>query len=172
MESAIPTFYDALAQWSEIVGGFAFVVVAVLLFAKYVLPAVRSAQVSSNADLVHAETRRESLKSEAVAARAELEAADRDAQAIRARGAGDALRERERLVAEAKADGERAVANAQSELARARVAAQAQLRAEFISRALQLAREKAGSRIDAPTNAKLVGSTVQMLLGDGFGSAA
>jgi F0F1-type ATP synthase membrane subunit b/b' len=167
-----PTFYEQLAQWSEIVGGFAFVVAAVLLFQKYVLPAVRTAQVASNADLVNAEARREALKTDVVRARAELEAADRDAQAIRARAAADAGSERERLVAEARADGERAVTNAQGELGRARLVAQAHLRAEFLERALALARQKAAARIDPATNARLVSSTVATLLGDDGRSVA
>jgi len=171
MEAA-PTFYDQLAQWSEIVGGFAFIAVAIMLFQKYVLPAVRAAQIASNADLVNAEQRREALKADVVKARGEVEEADRDARAIKERGAGDATRERERLLAEAQADGERTVVNARNELERARLAAQAQMRAEFIQRAVQLARAKAASRIDAAVNARLVGATVQALLGDGFVSAA
>jgi len=163
---ALPTFYDQLAQWSEIVGGFAFVVVAALLFAKYLLPAVRSAQSAGNASLELIENRLDALTADVVRARAELEAADRDAQAIKARAVTDARRERERLVAEAKADGERAVANALNELRRARIAAEARLRAEFIDRALQLARTKATARVDAAVNKRLVGATVQTLLGD------
>ena len=169
---ALPTFYDKLAQWSEIVGGFAFIVVAFLLFQKYVLPAIRAGQIARNADLVNAEARREALRADVVKGRAELEAADRDAKAIKERGKGDAVRERDRLLAEAKADGERAVANAENELARARLAAEAQLRTEFVERALQLARAEAGSRIDAAVNARLVGATVQALVGDGLGSVA
>jgi F0F1-type ATP synthase membrane subunit b/b' len=171
MEAA-PTFYEQLAQWSEIVGGFAFVGVAILLFLKYVLPAVQAAQSASNADLVNAEARRETLKGEAVKARAELEAADRDAQSIKERAAADAVRERDHLLAQAKDDGELAVANARNELGRARLAAQATLRAEFIEQALKLARAKANSRIDAATNARLVRTTVQTLLGEGAGSPA
>jgi F0F1-type ATP synthase membrane subunit b/b' len=171
MEAA-PTFYEQLAQWSEIVGGFAFVVVAALLFVKYALPAVRSAQTASNAALEMTEARLDALTADVVRARAELEAADRDAQAIKNRGLSDATRERERLIAEAKADGERAVVNAQNELGRARLAAQAQLRAEFIGRALELARSQAASRIDAGVNARLVGSTVGTLLGENAGRPA
>ncbi len=169
META-PTFYDGLAQWSEIVGGFAFIVVAVVLFQKYVLPAVRGAQVARNADLVNAEARLETLKGDVARARGEVEAADRDAQATQRRGADDAARERNRLVADAEADGQRAVASAQNELARARLAAQAQLRSEFIGRALDLAREKAAARISPAVNTRLVGATVETLLGDRAGS--
>ncbi len=164
MAGTAPTFYDQLAQWSEIVGGLAFVVVAVLLFRKYVLPAVRANQVARNADLVAAEQHREALKADVVTARAELEAADRDAAAIGARARADASRESARLLAEAQADAERAVATAEGELARGRAAAQAQLRAEFIGRALEAARVKAATRIDSATNARLVGATVDTLV--------
>lgn len=166
MEIAAPTFYDQLAQWSEIVGGLAFIVVAIVLFQKYVLPAVRSAQIARNADLVDTEHRRDALKAEVGKARAELEAADRDAASIKSRARSDAEREGERLVSEATADGERAVFSAEGELARARMAAQAHLRTEFIDRALQAARAKADSRIDAATNARLVSTTVETLVGD------
>lgn len=171
META-PTFYDQLAQWSEIVGGFAFIVVAILLFRKYVLPAVQAGQIAGNATLVAAETRRETLRADVVKARAELEAADRDAHAIKERGVDDAARERERLLAEANADRERTLANAHAELGRSRSAAQAQLRAELIDRALQLARSRAESRIDATVNARLVHGTVDALLASGSGRAA
>jgi F0F1-type ATP synthase membrane subunit b/b' len=163
---AAPTFYEQLAQWSEIVGGFAFIAVAVFLFVKYLLPAVRNAQTARNAELVQTESRLEALKADVVAARGELETADRDAQSIRDRGVSDARRERERLVADARADAERTIANARNELTRARVVAQAQLRAHFVERALQLARERATARIDAPANARLIGSTVATLLGE------
>jgi F0F1-type ATP synthase membrane subunit b/b' len=169
---AAPSFYDQLAQWSEIVGGFAFIIVAVLLFRKFLQPAVRAAQAAGNADLVLAETRREQLKVDVVKARAELESADRDALAIKQRAGHDAVLEHDRLLAEARTDGQRAVANAEKELSRARVVAQAKLRAEFIDRALQLARSKADSRIDDAVNSRLVSATVQALLADNVGSAA
>jgi F-type H+-transporting ATPase subunit b len=171
MEAA-PTFYEQLAQWSEIIGGFAFFVVAILLFGKYVMPAVRAGQVASNADLTSAEARIEALKADVVKARAELEAADRDAVSIKARAVDDAARESQRIVDEAKADGERLIANARNELARARLAAQKQLRAEFVGRALELARARASSRIDGETNSRLVGATVGRLTTDRAGDAA
>ena len=46
--------YEAIAQYSEIIGGFAFVIVMVWLFRKFVLPAVRAGEVARNADLVNA----------------------------------------------------------------------------------------------------------------------
>jgi len=170
--ATVPTFYQQLAQWSEIVGGFAFIVVAILLFQKYVMPAVRAGQVAVNADLVEAEHRRDVLKAEVGKARAEVEAADRDAQAIRARAQADAGRERQRLLNEAQADGERAVASARGELARARLAAQALLRSEFVGRALESARAKAAQRIDSATNARLVSSTVETLMRDAVASGS
>jgi F-type H+-transporting ATPase subunit b len=162
-----PAFYEHLAQWSEIVGGFAFIAAAVLLFQKYVAPAVRGIQIAGNADLVEAEHRRDALKAEVGKARAELEAADRDARTIKERAQADAGRERERLLSEAQADGERAITNARGELARARLAARAHLRAQLIGRALERARATAAERIDVATNARLVSSTVETLVSDG-----
>ena len=34
--------YELIAQYSEIIGGFAFLLVAIALFRKFVLPAVRA----------------------------------------------------------------------------------------------------------------------------------
>ncbi len=166
-----PAFFEQLAQWSEIVGGFAFIAAAIVLFQKFVLPAVRAGQIASNALLVADEARREKLRSDVAKARAELEAADRDARAIKERGADEAERERERLLAEANADRERTLANAEAELGRARVAAQTRLRTEFIEHALMLARSRAESRIDAAVNRRLVDDTVATLL-TGVESAA
>jgi F0F1-type ATP synthase membrane subunit b/b' len=125
-----------------------------------------------SAALGTAEARRDALKADVVKARAELEAADTDARSIEDRGHDDAARERQRILSEAHAERERTLANAQAELGRARLSAQAKLRTEFIERALQLARARAESRIDAATNTRLVNGTVETLLGDGFGSAA
>ncbi len=45
--------YETIAQWSEIIGGFAFLIVAIWLFRKFVLPAVRQGEISRNSDLVN-----------------------------------------------------------------------------------------------------------------------
>lgn len=164
META-PTFYDNLAQWSEVIGGFAFVIVAILLFRKYVLPAVKTGEASKNAELVLAEERRAELQTQVVRARAEIESADRDAIGIGERAQGDSTREYERIIAEAKADGERIVRNAEGELDRARMTARDQLRIELIEKALLQARREASSRLGADANAALVAKTVDDLAG-------
>lgn len=163
--------FEAIALWSQVVCAIVFAVVLVLIFRKYLLPAVAAAQAARNAELANAERRREAVKADVARARAEVEAADRDAASISARVADDAKREAARILAEAKDDGERTVRNAEGELGRARLGAQAQLRAEFIDRALQLARRQADARIDATANARLVDATVDTLVADRVRSA-
>jgi F0F1-type ATP synthase membrane subunit b/b' len=155
--------YEVIAQWSEIIGGIAFVIVAIWLFRKYVLPAVRSAAIARNADLVNAERRREELRAEVDAAQAERANAGRDAEAIAARAQGDAQRERDAIVAEGRREGARLVVNAQGELERGRIAARDQLRIEFIEKALGRARELATAQVDDAVNTRLVNQTVDGL---------
>lgn len=152
--------YEVIAQWSEIIGGIGFVVVAVWLFRKFALPAVRSAAISSNAALVNAEQRREELRTEVETAKAEREAAVRDAAAIAARAVSDAARVAATIVGEARAEGARLLANASGEIDRARNAARDQLRIEFIEQALLRARALASTQIDDAIDARLVGRTV------------
>lgn len=158
-------FYEMLAQWSEILGGIAFVVAAYLLFRKFMLPVVQSAAIARNAELVNAERRREALRAEVAGARGELEAATREGLAIRERGRTDAERERERIIQEARHEGERLIHNAQGELDRARIAARDELRIELIEKALNRARAIAHDRIDETVNARLVAKTVDELAG-------
>jgi F0F1-type ATP synthase membrane subunit b/b' len=162
MEVAL-TFWDRVAQWSEILGGFAFIIVAIVLFRKYVLPAVQANEIAKNAELVHAEQRRDALRAEVVAARAKLEDADRDASSIIARAESDATRERERIIDEARNEGVRMIANARGELDRGRIAGRDALRIEFIEKALNRARALAVERVDADLNARLVAKTVDDL---------
>ena len=65
--------YETIAQYSEIIGGFAFLIVMVVLFRKFVLPAVRAGEISRNSDLVNTEHRREELREEVAEARGEVE---------------------------------------------------------------------------------------------------
>jgi F0F1-type ATP synthase membrane subunit b/b' len=155
--------YVNLAQYSEVVGGFAFVVAAVVLFRKFVLPAVRAGEIARNADLVNAERRRDVLREEVVEARAEVEAADRDAQAIAARAESDARHERETIVSDARREGLRLLQNAQGELERARIAARDKLRIAFIERALNRARVLAAEQLSDDGDARLVHKTVDDL---------
>jgi len=156
-------FFEELARWSEIGGGIAFLIVAFLLFRRFMLPAVLAAEVGHNADVVAAERRREQLLAEVVAARTHLEDATVEAAAIRERGRADAQRERDRIVAEAAAEGTRLLVNARAELERSRLVARDQLRIELIERALSRARSIANERLDDSLNGRLIAKTVDEL---------
>ena len=151
--------YEAIAQYSEIIGGFAFIIVTVLLFRKFVLPAVHAGEISRNADLVNAEGRREALRSQVVAARGEVEAASRDAIAIHTRAETDARHEHEQILADARREGLRLLQNANGELERGRIAGRDKLRIEFIEKALNRARELAAQELSDDGDAKLVSKT-------------
>jgi F0F1-type ATP synthase membrane subunit b/b' len=155
--------YDVIAQWSEIIGGIGFVIVAVWLFRKFAFPAVRAGETARNADLGNAERRRDDLRAEVTAATAARDAAVREAESIAVRAQGDAAREHDTILADARREGTRLLHNAQGELERARRAARDQLRIEFIEKALLRARELASTRIDDAVNAKLVARTVDDL---------
>jgi F0F1-type ATP synthase membrane subunit b/b' len=155
--------YDVIAQWSEIIGGIAFVIAAVWLFRKYALPAVRSAAIARNADLVNAEKRRDDLRAEVAAATAARDAALQEAQAIALRAQGDAQREADAIVDDARREGARLLQNAAGELERGRIAARDQLRIEFIEKALLRARELASAQVTAAVDARLVHKTVDDL---------
>jgi len=154
------TVWETLAQWSEIVGALAFVVVAVVLFRRLVLPMIERATVAKNAELVGAEEHRATLRIEVDAARERLAEADRDAASIASRAIIDAEHERTRIVSDARNEGARLVANAQGELGRARIAARDRLRIELIERALVRAREIATAKFDDAANNRLVTKTV------------
>ena len=157
--------YEAISVWSQVIGASLFLILLILGFRKYLMPAVISAEKAKNAEIAETEARRDRAKTDVSVARGELEAADKDAESIRLRGRTDAQREHEKIVAEARADGERSVRNAEGELERARANAKDAFRAEMIERALQIARKDADARIDAATNAKLVNATVATLEG-------
>ncbi len=151
--------YEAIAQYSEIIGGFAFVIVMVWLFRKYLLPAVRAGEIARNADLVNAEHRRDTLKAEVAEARALVEAAQRDALAIAQRAETDARHEHEQIITDARREGLRLLQNARGELERGRIAGKDKLRIEFIEKALNRARELAAQQLSADGDAKLVAKT-------------
>ena len=151
---------ETLAQWSQIAGAVIFVILAVVLWNKYLSPAVKSYTASRNAELQQTEERRERLKREADEAVAAVAAAERDASEIRGRVDGEAGRDRAKALAEADAEAARIVRNAEGELERARLAARDRLRIEFIEKALARAREEAPRRISGAVDEKLVESTV------------
>jgi F0F1-type ATP synthase membrane subunit b/b' len=155
--------YETIAQYSEIIGGFAFLIVMIWLFRKFGLPAVRAGEISRNSDLVNTEHRREQLRDEVAEARGEVEAADRDALAILARAETDARHEQETIVAAARREGLRLIQNARGELDRGRIAGRDKLRIEFIEKALNRARELAAQELSDAGNARLVAKTVDDL---------
>lgn len=151
--------YEVIAQYSEIIGGFAFLIVMIWLFSKYALPAVRAGQVARNADLVNAEHRRESLRQDVSEARAEVEAASRDALAIAARSETDARHEHENILTDARREGMRLLQNARGELDRGRISAKDKLRIELIEKALNRARVLASEQLSDDGNTRLVTKT-------------
>jgi F0F1-type ATP synthase membrane subunit b/b' len=155
--------YEVIAQYSEIIGGFAFLIVAIWLFRKFVLPAVRAGEISRNLDLVNTEHRREQLRDEVAEARGEVESADRDALAIAARAETDARHEHETIIADARREGVRLIHNARGELERGRIAGRDKLRIEFIEKALGRARELAAANLSEAGDTRLVAKTVDDL---------
>jgi F0F1-type ATP synthase membrane subunit b/b' len=155
--------FELIAQYSEIIGGFAFLIVMIVLFRKFLLPAVRAGEVSRNLDLVNTEHRRQELRDEVADARGEVESADRDALAILARAETDARHEQETIIADARREGLRLVHNARGELDRGRIAGRDKLRIEFIEKALNRARELATQQLSDDNNARLVAKTVDEL---------
>jgi F-type H+-transporting ATPase subunit b len=157
-------FFENVALWSQVVGALAFLLVLVLLFRKYLIPAVVANERARNAEIVDAENRLARMKADADKARAEVELADRDAAEILGRVERIAAREREHALAEANAEGNRLLNNAEGELERGRLLARDRLRAEFVEKALERARAEAPSRVDDALNRILVDRTVDDLV--------
>jgi F0F1-type ATP synthase membrane subunit b/b' len=162
--SAEDAFFETVALWSQVAGAIAFLVVLILLFRKYLIPAVVANEQARNAEIVEAERRLARMREESAKARAEVENADRDAAEILGRVERVAARDRDHTLADANAEGQRLVRNAEGELDRARLVARDRLRIEFIEKALGRARAEAPARVDAATNAALVQRTVDDLV--------
>ncbi len=157
------SFYEALAFWSQIVSFFLFAGIFVWAWMKFFVPAIGAAQKASNERIAAAERHRDEMQAALAVLRQQIEGAKRDADALRDRAAELAKHETQKTLAEAASAGERAVRNAEGELARARAAAQTRFRDRLAERALELAKQQAQSRVDASTNAKLVGDFVASL---------
>jgi F0F1-type ATP synthase membrane subunit b/b' len=156
---------EALALWSQVAGAIIFVICVLLIWNKWIAPAVQSYQESKNAELAEAESRRERMRAAVSEARAEVERAEADARMIRERIAAAAEADRAKFLAEAKADAERLVHNAEGELVRARMAARDRLRIEFIERALAKARTLAATRVDEAVDEKLIRELIDGVAG-------
>ncbi|MDQ6941046.1 MAG: hypothetical protein M3169_00835 [Candidatus Eremiobacteraeota bacterium] len=156
-------FFVQVALWSQVAGAVVFLVVLILLFRKYLIPAVDANEKARNAQIAEGEARRTRMQADASKARGEIETADRDATEIRSRVEHATERDRAHTLDEAKAEGERLVRNAEGELERARLAARDRLRIELIEKALQKARAQASGRVSDATNKALVDATVDDL---------
>ena len=155
---------ELLAQWSQIAGAAIFVVVTIVVWRRWIAPAVQSYQDAKNADLAAAEARRDRMQSEADEARVDAEQAEAEARMIGERAKSDADAERKRILAEAQEESERLVRNANGEIARARMAARERLRIEFIEKALIRARSQAVDTLDDAANESLIEETVDTLV--------
>ncbi|GAC1566874.1 MAG: hypothetical protein NVS2B3_02020 [Vulcanimicrobiaceae bacterium] len=152
-------FYEALSTWSQVVASLLFIVVMVIIWRKYITPAVLKSQANKNAELLESEARRDAARAETDVAQKEILATEADARAIRARAEGDAAALRDRIVADAHAEGERLLRNADGELERGRIAARDRLRTDLLEKAMQIARD-ASAHLDDTTNRRLVGDAV------------
>ncbi|MDQ2991314.1 MAG: ATP synthase F0 subunit B [Candidatus Eremiobacteraeota bacterium] len=152
--------YEQIAVWSNVACALLFYVVIVWMWIKFAQPAVLTAQANANKAIAESERHRDEAKASLAVLRGEIEGAERDAAAIRARSVDFASRERDAALVEARDAGERSLRNASGELDRARVAAREDLRTELLDKALDLAKSDARTRVDAGLNAKLVGDFV------------
>ncbi len=153
-------FFVQVALWSQVAGSAAFLLVLILLFRKYLVPAVDANEKARNAQLAEAEARRTRIRNEASKARGEIEVADREATEIRARSAHLIEVDHTRSLAEATSEGQRLVRNAEGELERARLQARDRLRIELIEKALAKARADAPQRVSAAVDHALVETTI------------
>jgi F-type H+-transporting ATPase subunit b len=158
--------YEAIAVWSRIIGTVVVLWMLYYAFVKYLVPTIRKAQEAKNAEIAHAEERRDASRADVDKAIAALSEASRDAESIRQRVSDEANRDREKAMAEAREAGERAMHNASGELDRARQSARDRLRVELIEKALKQARDDASARIDTAKNAEIVSRFVGSLEGD------
>ncbi len=152
-------FYEGLATWSQVVASLLFLVVMVILWRKYIAPAVIASQERKNAELADSEARRDAARAETEVGQREIATAEDDARGIRARAEADATATRSRILTEAHAEGERLVRNAEGELDRGRAAARDRLRTDLLEKAMQIARD-ASAHLDETTNRRLVGDAV------------
>lgn len=157
--------YDAIALWSEVASSVLFVVALVLVWNKFIEPAVLRAQANKNAQIAEAERHRDEARAALEGLQREVEGAQRDALAIKERVAALSAAERDAALREAREAGERTLRDADGELDRARAAAREQLRDELLDEALAAARASAVQRVDTAVNQKLVASFVESLAG-------
>lgn len=167
--------YELIAEYSQIASAALFVAVMVWVWARFIQPAVLTAQENANAQIAQAERHRDQAKAALDALQGEIEAAERDAEAMKERCVVQARAEHDALLREARDAGERALRSAQGELQRGRAAAGVRFRDELLEKALGAARAQAANRVDDPTDARLLHAFVDSLgsrarSGDGAGA--
>ena len=155
--------YEAIALWSQVIAAVVFAAIVVLAFIRFLTPAIDNATVAKNEEIRENERRRDEAVREVELARTALAEAEKDAANIREAIERDAHREAAIIVATAHSDAQRMIRNARGELERARLSARDKFRVELIELALQEARKQAAARIDANSDAKLVGRFIEEL---------
>jgi F0F1-type ATP synthase membrane subunit b/b' len=155
--------YEVIAFWSQIAGFVFFVAAFVWAWQKWLMPAIAKGQESSNERIALSERHRDEAKAAVALLQYEVEGAERDAEAIKARAAEQAKHDFDAIIAEAKEEGARTIKNAEGELDRARASARDAMRIELLEKALLRARDEAAKRVDAAENAKLVDAFIASL---------
>jgi len=151
--------YEEIAVWSQVVASVLFIIALVVIWNRFIAPAVLASQARKNGELAELEKRRDEARAEVEVAQREIASADGDVRSIEQRASADAARLHDKLLADARSEGERLMHGAEGELERARAAARESLRTELLERAMQIAREHA-TRLDDGINRRLVGDAV------------
>ncbi len=152
-------FYESIAIGSQVVASILFIIAMVVIWMRFIAPAVLASQTRKNAELLEAEKRRDSARADVERVQAEISTADADVRAIAQGAEADATRLHDKMLADARSEGERLLRSAAGELERSRAAARDELRTELLERAMQIARD-AAARLDDGTNRRLVGDAV------------
>lgn len=152
-------FYEAWAVGSQVVAAVLFAVAMVVIWNRYIAPAVVHARARKNDQIAEMEHRRDEAKAKVDVATAEHATAQHDVREIGVRADRDAAGLAERIVADAEAEGRRQMRAAEGELERSRYAAREALRAEIVAKAVAIARESA-ARLDDATNRGLVSGVI------------
>ena len=152
--------YERIAVLSQVISAALFMVALVYLWIRFILPAVVAAQEAHNKQIAETVRHRDDAKSALDVLKAEIDGAQRDAEAIRQRARELAAYEREQTLAQAREDGERTLHGAEGELDRARAVDRERLRTELLDRALEIARTRATQRVDAAVQSKLLDNFV------------
>jgi len=159
-----PALFEKIALWSQVAGAVAFAIVLVLLFRRFLIPAVDANERARNAELINAETRRDQLRAEAEKARAAISDAERDAQNIQARAHADAQSEREACLRKCRVKGNACFAMPKANCSERGLPRVTGCALSSSKKALAKARAEAAGRLDDDANERLVNETVETLV--------